>query len=134
MKIDKTNDCNISLSDFGLKVEINPSRMFNSQLDSDTSEYLDKILEKEYKRILSKVKQKYGDVLSDRELSNNLKEQKDDLIYQVSMFIRHISRLHSDLECIELSEEEIEIRDWCYDIYKYKTVYGFKSSTTQEVI
>lgn len=50
------------------------------------------------------------------------------------MFTRNIGRLHSDIECIELSEEEIEIRNWCYDVYKYKSLYGFKSSTEQEVI
>lgn len=76
MKINKTNDGNISLLDFGVNIEINPARMFCSQLDSDTRVYLDNILEKEYKRILSKVNQNYGDLLDDRELSDKLKEKK----------------------------------------------------------
>lgn len=128
------NNGDISLLDMGMKIEINPARMYCSQLDTDASIYLDKIIEKEYKRILSKVYQKYGDNSNDRELTEKLKEQRDDLIYQVALFVRNISRLHSDFECVELTDEEADVRDWCYDIYKYKNIYGFKSSTEQTVI
>lgn len=123
MKIEKYPDGTMSLDVYGLKMEINPYKLMNEKLSEESSNMLDIILEKQFKKLLTKVSNTH-DINESKEYVNTLREKIDPSILEVARFIRELSLLHSDFECVNLTEEEKEINDWCYTIYKYNSNYG----------
>jgi len=69
-------------------------------------------------------------------------EQKDEIqtkqivvkhIKRIALIERLASELHSDSECIELSETQQEIREFCFTVWRYSKEYGFRPSQSIEL-
>lgn len=120
------NDKSIILDISYLKLEVKPFRLLKELFHPKTQETLDEMISVEYKKIIGEVS-----VL----LNKNIIDQEDNKIYpeilKLSTFIRDILPLHSDDECIELTESEENIVKSCQNIWDFSTDYGYKTTKTE---
>ena len=129
MNIRKNNyDKSLILNTSGLNVEIKPYFFLKESLSKNSQSIIDSIIEDKFKSIIS-------DFLSWRqmEFKENLDYNQEVHVKQIqdfADFFREVLPLHSDWECIELSEIEKDALKEVSDYWKYNEFYSFKSSET----
>lgn len=128
MKLEKHPDGSIHLHELGLKLEVQPQWLFKQSINRESQAILDELLE-------GKLKSALDDFISSPENDEDFRDKlyrKEEFSKRIAL-IAHIERdliqkLHSDGECIELSEAQEEARSFSFSVWKFCSDYGYKST------
>ncbi len=130
LKITHNSLNEITLEGNGLELKVKPSSLFKNCISQESQSILDEMIEGAFKKAL------------DEFYASEEYEQKDEIqtkqivvkhIKRIALIERLASELHSDSECIELSETQQEIREFCFTVWRYSKEYGFRPSQSIEL-
>jgi hypothetical protein len=133
MQIKKQNTL-IEISELGLKIEVKADLLLNALISDSTKNVLEQML----KNKLSELKTQFEEINDIIELENkehkstyfnSLKEKRNSYIYEYDCLTRDLYSLLGDT-FENFYEENIDIMVNIESIYKYSTLYGFKSLAT----
>jgi hypothetical protein len=126
MIVIKKSDGGIEINDYGISLNINPKFLFTAAFSDESRVLIDNMIEFELKKALSIF----------RDSIENIPELRDKLYKKVytSALIKKIAlverdlvcNLHTDGECIKLSDDLVEIREFAYSVWRYNSYYGYK--------
>ena len=133
MQVKKQNTL-IEISELGLKIEIKADLLLNALISDNTKNILEQML----KNKLSELKTQFEEIYDIVELENkehklvyfnSLKEKKNSYVYEYACLTRDLYSLLGDT-FENFYEENTDIMETIGSIYKYSTLYGFKSLDT----
>ncbi len=133
MQIKKQNTL-IEISELGLKIEVKADLLLNALISDSTKNVLEQML----KNKLSELKTQFEEINDIIELENkehkstyfnSLKEKRNSYIYEYACLTRDLYSLLDDT-FDNFYEENISIMEKIGRVYKYSTLYGFKSLDT----
>lgn len=136
MKVKKQNTL-IEISELGLKIEVKADLLLNA-LISDTTK---NILEQMLKNKLSELITQFEEINNIVELENkegkcdyfkSLKEKRNSYVYEYACLTRDLYSLLGDT-FEQFYEDNSDIMETIGSIYKYSTLYGFKSLDTVSI-
>lgn len=133
LKFDKREN-KFNLSKMGLKLEVQPYWLIKQMISQNSQNIIDELIEMKYKEALnvfSLWQHSTIEMIKDSEVAQaTFSEYKYTKHVQEIQDIADISRdllpLHSDCECIELSEEQQRAKEIAYSYWGYNKFYGFK--------
>lgn len=133
LKFDKREN-KFNISKMGLKLEVQPYWLIQQMISQNSQSIIDELIEMKYKEALNvfsswqhttieNIKGGEGTevVLDEHKYTNHVQEIQD-----IADISRDLLPLHSDCECIELSEEQQRAKEIAYSYWGYNKFYGFK--------
>jgi len=133
MQINKQNTL-IEISELGFKIEVKADLLLNALISDSTKNVLEQML----KNKLSELRTHFEEIndiidLENKEHKstyfNSLKEKRNSYIYEYACLARDLYSLLGDI-FENFYEENIYIMENIGSVYKYSTLYGFKSLDT----
>jgi DNA mismatch repair ATPase MutS len=133
MQIKKQNTL-IEISELGLKIEVKADLLLNALISDSTKNVLEQML----KNKLSELRTQFEEINDIIELENkehksiyfnSLKEKRNSYIYEYACLTRDLYSLLGDT-FERFYEENTDIMENIGSIFKYSTLYGFKSLDT----
>ena len=133
MQIKKQNTL-IEISELGLKIEVKADLLLNALISDSTKNVLEQML----KNKLSELRTQFEEINDIIELENkehksiyfnSLKEKRNSYIYEYACLTRDLYSLLGDT-FERFYEENTAIMENIGSIFKYSTLYGFKSLDT----
>lgn len=133
MQIKKQNTL-IEISELGLKIEVKADLLLNALISDSTKNVLEQML----KNKLSELRTHFEEINDIIELENkehkstyfnSLKEKRNSYIYEYACLTRDLYALLGDT-FENFYEENTDIMENIGSVYKYSTLYGFKSLDT----
>ena len=133
-ELKKERDNKLTLSTLGLKLEVNPYLLVKEMISRNSQDILDEIIEREFKNALNKFSFWQNGVInsfiSDDDAEVEFIKHKRDIhvqeIQDVADISRHLLMLHSDSECIGLTEEQQTAQENAYSYWRYNSFYGYE--------
>jgi hypothetical protein len=124
----------LKLFTMGLNLEIQPYWLIKQMISQNSQSIIDELIEAKYKEALSVFitwqHKTIENIKNGEDGEDVFVEYKYNTHVQVIQDIADISRdllpLHSDYECIELSEEQKRAKEIAYGYWRYNNFYGFK--------
>lgn len=133
LKFDKREN-KFNLSKMGLKLEVQPYWLIQQMISQNSQSIIDELIEMKYKEALN--------VFSfwQHTTIENIKGGEDaEVVFDEHKYTKHVQEiqdiadisrdllpLHSDYECIELSEEQEKFKEIAFQYWRYNEFYGFK--------
>ena len=115
----------IILEGSGLEFKLKPSSVFKNCISEESQSVLDEMIETSLKKAID-------DFYTSEEYNQKDELQKKQIVTKhvkkIALIERLSHELHSDSECIELSETQKEIQNFCFTVWRYSQKYGFKPS------
>ena len=127
----------LKLFSMGLNLEVQPYWLIQQMISQNSQSIIDELIEMKYKEALN--------VFSfwQHTTIENIKGGEDaEVVFDEHKYTKHVQEiqdiadisrdllpLHSDYECIELSEEQQRAKEIAYSYWGYNKFYGFKDST-----
>ncbi len=133
MQIKKQNTL-IEISELGLKIEVKADLLLNALISDSTKNVLEQML----KNKLSELRTQFEEINDIIELENkehksiyfnSLKEKRNSYIYEYACLTRDLYSLLGDT-FERFYEENTDLMENIGSIFKYSTLYGFKSLDT----
>ena len=133
MQIKKQNTL-IEISELGLKIEVKADLLLNALISDSTKNVLEQML----KNKLSELRTHFEEINDIIELENkehkstyfnSLKEKRNSYIYEYACLTMDLYSLLGDT-FENFYEENTDIMENIGSVYKYSTLYGFKSLDT----
>jgi len=136
MQVKKQNTL-IEISELGLKIEVKADLLLNALISQNTKHVLEQML----KSKLAEFKTQFVEIYDIIELENkehksdyfnSLKEKRNPYIFEYACLTRDLYSLLGDT-FEKFYEDNSDIMESIGSIYKYSTLYGFKSLSTVSV-
>lgn len=136
MEVKKQNTL-IEISELGLKIEVKADLLLNALISDTTKNVLEQILKSKLYELKTQFEEIYDIVeLESKEHKfnyfNSLKQKRNSYIYEYACLTRDLYSLLGDV-FEKFYEDNSDIMETIGDIYKYSSLYGFKSLKTLSV-
>lgn len=127
----------VELSDMGLTLKVKPHYIFRALLDKNSQEILDRMIEKEFSKILRAFDKWEKDTIKgfgtdddpDAEFDKHRSEVHIKEIQDVADFSMQLVSLHSDWEDYLFKHQDLqEMSERAYMYWRYNKNYGWKPS------
>jgi hypothetical protein len=129
-------DGKLTLFTMGLRLDVQPYWLVKGMINQNSQDILDEIIEREFKNALNKFSEWQNGVInsfiSDDDADVEFVKYKRDVhvheIQNIADISRHLLMLHSDSECIGLTEEQQTAQEIAYSYWKYNSFYGYETT------
>ena len=133
MQVKKQNTL-IEISELGLKIEVKADLLLNALISESTKNVLEQMLKSKLSELIIQFEEIHNIVELENkdhksDYFNSLKEKRNSYIYEYACLTRDLYSLLGDT-FENFYEENTDIMETIGSIYKYSTLYGFKSLDT----
>ena len=126
MIVIKKADGGIEINDYGISLNINPKFLFTAAFSDESRVIIDNMVEFELKKALSIFKDSIENIPEYRDKLYK-KECTSSLIKKIALVERDlVYNLHTDGECIKLSDDLADVREFAHSVWRYNSYYGYK--------
>jgi hypothetical protein len=124
----------LKLFTMGLNLEVQPYWLIKQMISYNSQSMIDELIEKQYREALDRF------AFWQSKTIENIKEDEDgEVIFDNMKYHQHVQEiqdvadisrdllpLHSDYECIELTDEQMNAKELAYKYWGYNKFYGYK--------
>ena len=129
-------DNKLTLFTMGLNLEVQPYWLIKGMINKNSQDILDVMIEHEFVFSLNKFSEWQKEVINSLPDGDNeaggaaFAKYHSDVhvqeIQNIADISRHLLMLHSDSECIGLTEEQQIAQEIAYSYWKYNSFYGYE--------